>query len=593
MAVNTLDLDKIYAADDMGISIANKYVEWDSFRRNWVAEKRELRDYLFATDTKTTSNASLGWKNSTTIPKLTQIRDNLHTNYMAALFSTDEWLAWEGASDEDEEKSDKIVSYMQNKCRQSDFETTISQLVLDYIDTGNAFAMSEFAADTYLDEMGILNPEYIGPRALRISPYDVVFNPLGSSFEKSAKIVRTIKTMGDIMTEVEDPPESGWLSDALSDVALIRQQFSPSSPPDEVKGHAMTVDGFSDIKHYYGSGYVELIEFHGDLYDVETDTLLRNYIITVADRRRIVRKQPNPSWTGKSRIKHAGWRLRPDNLYAMGPLDNLVGMQYRIDHLENLKADAFDMIAFPMVKIKGEVEDFDYAPGERIYTDEDGDVSFLHPDTAALNADNQIALLEQTMEEMAGAPKQALGIRTPGEKTKFEVQELGNAASRVFNHRITYFQEHVMLPLLNDMLEQARRNMDEADVIRVLDDEFGHVVFQSISKEDLSAKGTLRPVGARHFAAKANLVQTINGLYLSGMGADPEVMKHVSGKALAKLIIEDALDLKKYDLVQDNIRVIEQFETNQLMQSGQEATGVPGQPLPDLENEVPVEGNPI
>jgi hypothetical protein len=41
----------------------------------------------------------------------------------------------------------------------------------------------------------------------------------------------------------------------------------------------------------------------------------------------------------------------------MGPLDNLVGMQYRIDHLENLKADVFDLIAFPPLKIKGYVED--------------------------------------------------------------------------------------------------------------------------------------------------------------------------------------------------------------------------------------------
>ena len=48
----------------------------------------------------------------------------------------------------------------------------------------------------------------------------------------------------------------------------------------------------------------------------------------------------------------AGWRPRPDNLYAMGPLDNLVGMQYRIDHLENLKSDVFDQIAYPILKIR-------------------------------------------------------------------------------------------------------------------------------------------------------------------------------------------------------------------------------------------------
>jgi len=97
---------------------------------------------------------------------------------------------------------------------------------------------------------------------------------------------------------------------------------------------------------------------------------------------------------------------------AMGPLDNLVGMQYRIDHLENLKADVFDLIAFPPIKQKGYVEDWNWGPGEKIFMAEDADVESLAPDTTALNADQQIHELEMQMEEMAGAPKEAMGIRS-------------------------------------------------------------------------------------------------------------------------------------------------------------------------------------
>ena len=120
----------------------------------------------------------------------------------------------------------------------------------------------------------------------------------------------------------------------------------------------------------------------------------------------------------------------------MGPLDNLVGMQYRLDHLENLKADVFDLIAHHVLKIKGHVEDFDYGPGETIYVGDEGDVEFMRPDVTALNADMQIDRLEAKMEDMVGAPKQAMGIRTPGEKTKFEVQTLDNASSRIFQSKI-------------------------------------------------------------------------------------------------------------------------------------------------------------
>ena len=83
----------------------------------------------------------------------------------------------------------------------------------------------------------------------------------------------------------------------------------------------------------------------------------------------VVLKEPIPSWSGHAPIYHVGWRTRPDNLWAMGPLENLVGMQYRIDHLENLKADAMDLAVLPPLVIKGEVEQFKYAPGAEIHID--------------------------------------------------------------------------------------------------------------------------------------------------------------------------------------------------------------------------------
>jgi hypothetical protein len=196
----------------------------------------------------------------------------------------------------------------------------------------------------------------------------------------------------------------------------------------------------------------------------------------------------------------------------MGPLDNLVGMQYRIDHLENLKADVFDWIAYPMIKVKGYVEDFEIKPGERINVGDEGDVEFMHPDTTALNADMQIQELERRMEELAGAPREAMGIRSPGEKTKYEVQKLDNAASRIFQNKIEHFQRTLLEPLLNFALQLARRNMDSTDVARTLDSEIDAVVFQTITREDITANGILRPRGAEHFAERANALQNFTSL---------------------------------------------------------------------------------
>jgi hypothetical protein len=54
------------------------------------------------------------------------------------------------------------------------------------------------------------------------------------------------------------------------------------------------------------------------------------------------------------------------------------------------------------------------------------------------------------------------------------------------------------------------------DTIRVLDDASPELCYSSPStKEDLSANGKIRPLGARHFAQYATLVQNITQLYNS------------------------------------------------------------------------------
>ncbi|WP_201773188.1 hypothetical protein, partial [Vibrio cholerae] len=175
--------------------------------------------------------------------------------------------------------------------------------------------------------------------------------------------------------------------------------------------------------------------------------------ITIIDRMFVAEEKENEAWFAQAPIFHCGWRIRQDNLYAMGPLDNLVGMQYRIDHLENLKADVFDLIAFPPMKVKGDVEEFVWGPMEQIYINGDGDVEMMAPNTQALQADMQIQILEAKMEEFAGAPREAMGIRTPGEKTAFEVQQLQNAAGRIFQEKIINFEVMLMEKVLNAMLE--------------------------------------------------------------------------------------------------------------------------------------------
>lgn len=575
MTKKALEIRAHFKGDDVGQYVAHTWETYRAQMNTKIEQWKEVRDYIFATDTTTTTNKTLPWKNSTTLPKLCQIRDNLHSNYISALFPNDDWLRWSAYTQESgsKEKVKSIEAYMGNKFREGEFRQEFSRLVYDYIDFGNAFATVDYVSRAPKMEDGEPLIDYIGPKIRRISPYDIIFNPIAASFRDSFKIVRSIKNVGELYMMADDLPDEHYLKGVLaSREQLIQNCNQKSGLKDFDKGQGFSMDGFGNYEEYLQSGYVEFLDFYGDVFDQKTGSVRRNRLITVIDRMWTIRDEEIPSWLGHAPIYHVGWRTRSDNLWAMGPLDNLVGMQYRIDHLENLKADAMDLAVLPPLVIKGDVEAFKYGPGEEIHIDEGGDVTELAKNAQwVIAADNSIDKLEMRMEQYAGAPREAMGIRSPGEKTMFEVQQLNNAAGRIFQEKTTHFEVEFLERLLNACLEVSKRNLDSVDTIRVIDNDVGVAVFIDITKEDITASGRLRPIGARHFAAQAQLMQNLQGIYNSQLG---EMLKpHTSTKNLATLI-EEIMGVERFALFSPNVGVEERKETQRAINQGQEDLAV-------------------
>ena len=569
MAGKVAQIQAASTPDTLAKQLSELYNQWWIQRGPKEEEWKELRNYLFATDTTKTTNSKAPWKNKTTLPKLTQIRDNLHANYMDALFPNDDWLKWEGYTRTDVIKKKRLAieAYMKNKLRESGFRELISKCLYDYIDYGNVFAEAIWVEEKTKDpSSGEMVDIYTGPKALRISPHDHVFNPVAASYAKSPKFTRYMKSLGELKKEVLYRTDLNFDNAVFEKIVSLRKQMSDFRLEDIAKAEGYFIDGFGSLKEYYQSGLVEIIEFEGDVFDMDTGELKENRIITIADRKFILRDIANPSWLGQDNKVNVCWRERPDNLYGMGPLDNLVGLQYRLDHLENNKADAMDLTIHPPKVIKGDVEPFDWAPGVDIHVPEDGDVQQLAPNAAAFQVNNEIGYLLQIMEEMAGAPKEAMGIRTPGEKTAFEVQQLQNAASRIFQNKINKFEIEFLEPLINKMLELAKRHMDVNDVARIIDNDLGVTAFVEVSKEDITSKGVLRPIGARHYAARAQLMQNLVGIFNSPVGNI--ITPHVSGKELAKMV-EEYMGFEKFKFIKDNAAVFEGKETQRLMNQAQ------------------------
>lgn len=577
-----------YDKDVLAVKIADMWVKWDSARIPWKSDKQELRNYLFATSTRDTSNSKLPWKNSTVTPKLTQIRDNLHANYMAALFPNEDWFYWESTDKTPElvKKRAAIINYMKQKLKASNFQLLVSQMVYDYIDQGNVFVTHDYVRDIVGTTV-----RYIGPKAYRLDPGDIVMNPISDTFDNSPIVRRMLKSVGDLLNDVETKPSLKYDKAVIAKVMQYRRELRDD--PEMRKSTNLSIDGFGSIDDYLDSDMVELLEFWGNIYDPETQKLHKNQIITIIDRMFVLRMKENDNWLGGKPMYHCGWRLRPENLWAQGPLDQLVGLQYRIDHLENLKADVFDLIAYPVIKIKGNtVEEFEYAPGEMVFVGDEGDVEFLRPDATALQADIQINELMNRMEELAGAPKQAMGIRTPGEKTKFEVQTLENAAGRIFQSKVSWLERNILEPLLNGMLADAVSNFEGVERIRSVDKDFGTEIYVEVTKDDLMASGKLYPMGARHFAEQAKFIQEL-AQTIQVVQAIPTVAAHMSGKAIARAI-EENMGWSNYMIVQDNISIMEQAETQRLINQASEDIQTEAQVNPEapMPEEMPSEQPP-
>lgn len=564
MTSKVLQLLDVIKPDQLATRITEQWINWDMRRQLWKRDVEEISRYIFATDTTHTTNSQTQWKNKTTIPKLCQIRDNLHANYAATLFPVTQrtWLTWEADNKDSNSvrKRDAITNYMAWAVDQPSFRSEIDKIIYDYIDYGNCFATVEWVDERVDQGNGVLQSGFVGPAIKRLNPMDVVCNPTTEHFRHSPKVIRSIISLGDLkellnrMSNDENREEYEELWKYLKD---IRSTVTSYTGDFMQRDNLYNIDGFTSFRDYLSTDFCEVLTFYGDLYDRDSDTFLKNHVITVVDRHKLIGKKPNPSFFGYPPIFHASWRQRQDNIWGMSPLANLVGMQYRLDHSENMKADIIDLTTFPVQKVKGFVEDFVWRPGEKIYVSEEGDVDIFQPGANLVNLQSDLQFYFGTMEEVVGAPKEAMGFRTPGEKTKYEVQRLENAASRIFQNKIRQFEEQIVEPLLNAMLELARRNLTGSLSIKVFNDELKVASFQELTVEDITGIGRIKPIAARHFAEQADLIQNLTNLTNSGLWAT--VQPHYSGIKLAK-ITETIFNLQDYEVVVPYIALAEQAD---------------------------------
>ena len=514
---------------------------WENFRYSSGYIQRaddvsEVKRFLNATSTYDTSNVYNDQSHTTHRPKIAQIADTLEAHYVSSLLPTDDWMTF---TPDEEDSADivdrkKIESYIRNRHRLYDHRSIITKVLRDWIED-IAIVEVVWTAETANNEVkGMPIKGYVGPKIRRLDFERMAFDPRARSFDDSWKIIQSVKTYGDIAQEIEDETYPESYREVLKDAMLFRQYYREHPDVFGEDWADAEYSGWGTNDFYFRiSESVEILTFYGTLYDVNKEELIVNQKIVIIDRKWLLLQEPVNTWNGKPHIFMSSWRDRPKNLIGMSPLENLTGMQFAINHLQNTRADALDTLLHPdrvqtMIDDERREEDgsltyFSNEPG--------GNVRNIAPDANIAHTEADIEALERKMEEYAGVPRSAAGIKVPGEQTKFEVQTLRDAGTLLFQSKIKKFEKDILEKCLNAELELARSNLDEN--LRILVDRPEGQVFDTIGPDLMEKKGTLVARGASHFIQQSRIVQELTQ-FLQNLQAVPGLANHFPADRIAQ-----------------------------------------------------------
>jgi len=525
-----------YSSNDMtAADISYLFHEWNSYREIQMQYWEEIDRYIHNTDN---TDFESTFNHKTFIPVAAEVHEDLQAILYSTILPHEDWLGWRPFDNDAAtvQKRKAVLSYIKHAHSMNNFEEVLRKLIDDFTRYGNCFAQVNYENMTSENADGTSTPGYAGPSIKRISPYDIVFNPTASTFEGSVKVVRDVHSVGGFLTWVESLKDQGIdvNEEAIENAKQIHRGYSQTESNVTRKNGQYNPTGFTSIESFYKDGYIETMWFYGDIYDQNEEVVHKNRLIVVSNQKDILFDIEEPN----CRIFKGTWKPRPDNLWGQGALDNIVGMNYMVNHRENAKNDAIDRFIYPDRVYVGDVEEiYDENTNQIKYlTPEGGSVTDITPDASVLTFNTEIDLHEQRCRRAARLPQQLAGFRSPGEKTATEVQTLNDGAFRGFINKAQQFEKEFLEKIITAEIELARDNFNAVINVMQEDDE-GLFSFLEVTEDDLKSNGKLIPYGARRFSRMIQQQQGLQVVFSSPLSQfiQPHLDSYGLTKALDKV----------------------------------------------------------
>ena len=545
-------------------TIIQTWTRWDASKALAIKKWREVEAYRYATDTSSLPSGS-AFTHSTHMPVVSAIAQDLEAILKQVVLPHEDWFTFEPMDSQAarQEQRKTIVSYLKNRHALNGFENVVDTLKGELVSKGICFAQASHVDKSVGDKQG-----YVGPMIKSISPYDICFDPTAARFEDSPKIIREIVSLGEMFRR----GEKGTFDQEKVMKLLDERRNAANSDGGEDKNEQYIPMGFETYQSYLQGGFVELLWFYGDVYDADNNELHESKMIVVADNSFMLLEEDIKTATGKPHIFRSVWQELPDNLWGMGPLENIIGLNYQINHRENAKSEALDRLIYPDKVYVGDVEE--------MYDDETDTITYLAPEGGGVNElaintqffsfDLQIDRLQHSARGAARLPSDLTGFRSQGEKTLGEVAALTEGGMRGFVDKAANFERTTLEPLLKAEVELAHEHFGNAFNVPNKS-EAGFIEMLNVSKEDLSINGVLIPRGSKRFARKNQLLASLT--QLSATPLFQVAAPHLSALGTANLLGE-LLEVQDEGVFEENAQIIEATEQQQMMDQAEQSNAI-------------------
>jgi hypothetical protein len=223
-----------------------------------------------------------------------------------------------------------------------------------------------------------------------------------------------------------------------------------------------------------------------------------NFVGAVINRQRLVRFEPSYLWSGKAAVGMAKYRDVPGQVYGIGPLEPVLGLQDLINARTNQLIDIVSYSINPEYKAYDDsrlASEFVSAPNKIHWVQDMDNLQVIQKDLRGLNvAMGDVELLKQEFMRMVKSASPASG---PSDESATKTRQQGAAVGNDLAKIAAYIEETGLAPIMDLFIELNAQYLPKATAVRMI--ESGQPVFKEVSPETIR-KGYLARVKGTSFA---------------------------------------------------------------------------------------------